>query len=159
MSLDVDSFMIIEWIVTRGNIHDSRVSHKLIDSVRNFSYILADSAYDTSEIYDYIFENTHSIPVIDTNRRRGIVPERLSVNRKIGIDLRRKYSSLYSLRWEIERTFSILEGIMNAEDIWYVKNGDYDISVGLKAIAYNLMIVSNIRTGERAREIMKIVVC
>jgi hypothetical protein len=141
MSLDIDSLLIMDWIITKGNIHDSRVSHEMVDSVRNFSYILGDSAYDTSDIYDYVFENTHSLPIIDTNKRRGIVPERLSVNRRIGIDLRREYSSLYSLRWEIERTFSILEEIMNAENIWYVRNRSYDTAMGLKAIAYNLMIV------------------
>ena len=59
------------------------------------------------------------------------------MNRKIGIDLRREYSSLYSLRWEIERTFSILEEIMIADNIWYTSNRDYDT----------------------AREIMKIVAC
>ena len=135
------------------------VSHDMVDSVRNFAYILADSAYDTSEIYDYIFENTHSTPVIDTNRRRGIIPERLSMNRRIGIDLRKEYASLYSLRWEIERTFSILEEIMKTENIWYVKNRDYDIAMGLKAIAFNLVIVSNMKSGEKAWEIKKIVVC
>ena len=102
---------------------------------------------------------THSTPVIDTNRRRGIVPERLSVNRRKAIDLRKEYASLYSLGCEIERTFSILEGIMNTENIWYVKNKDYDTAVGLKVIAYNLMVVSNIKTGNRSREIMKIVSC
>ena len=101
VSMDVDSCIIREWIVTRGNIHDSRISHDRIDSVRNYSYILADSAYDTSEIYDYIFDNTHSMPVIDTNRRRGIRSDGLPMNRNIGIDLRKEYSSLYSLRWEI----------------------------------------------------------
>jgi hypothetical protein len=44
MSIDIDSLLINEWIVTRRNIHDSSVSHKMIDSVRNYSYILADSA-------------------------------------------------------------------------------------------------------------------
>ena len=34
----------------------------MVDSVRNFSYILADSAYDTSDTYDYVFENTHALP-------------------------------------------------------------------------------------------------
>ena len=81
-----------------------------------------------------MFENTHSLPIIDTNRRRGIIPERLSVNRRIGIDLRREYSSLYSLRWEIERTFSILEEIMRAENIWYIKKRSYDTAIGLKSI-------------------------
>ena len=106
-----------------------------------------------------MFENTHSLPIIDTNRRRGIVTDRLTVNRRIGIDLRREYSSLYSLRWEIERTFSILEEIMRAENIWYIKKRSYDTAIGLKAIAYNLMIVSNVKAGEKPREIMKIVSC
>jgi hypothetical protein len=64
-----------------------------------------------------VFENTHALPVIDTNRRRGIVPERLQVNRKICIDLRREHASPYSLRWEIEPTFSILEEILQCENI------------------------------------------
>ena len=81
------------------------------------------------------------------------------MNRRIGIDLRKEYASLYSLRWEIERTFSILEEIMETENIWYVKKRDYDTAMGLKAIAYNLMVVSNIKSGEKAREIKKIVVC
>ena len=159
MTLDIDSLLIMEWLVTKGNIHDSRVSHEMVDSARDFTYILADSAYDTSDIYDYVFENTHSLPIIDTNRRRGIVPERLSVNRRIGIDLRREYSSMYSLRWEIERTFSILEEILQCENVWYTGNRSYDAAIGLKAIAYNLMIVSNIKTGNKPREIMKIVSC
>jgi hypothetical protein len=155
----VDSLLVMDWLTTKGNIHDSRVSRDMIDSVRNFSHILADSAYDTSDTYDYVFENTHALPVIDTNKRRGIVPERLSVNRKIGIDLRKEYASLYSLRWEIERTFSILEEIMRAENIWYNRNRSYDTAMGLKAIAYNLMVISNIEAGEKPREIMKIVSC
>ena len=81
------------------------------------------------------------------------------MNRKVGIDLRREYSSLYSLRWEIERTFSILEEIMRAENIRYVRNRSYDTAIGLTAIAYNLMIVSNIKMGNKPREIMKIVSC
>ena len=81
------------------------------------------------------------------------------MNRKIGIDLRREYSSLYSLRWEIERTFSILEEVMRAENIWYNRNRSYDTAIGLKTIAYNLMVISNIKTGNRPREIMKIVSC
>ena len=59
MSIDVDSLLINEWILTRGNVHDSYVSYELIDYVRNYRHLLADSAYDTSEIYDCIFENVH----------------------------------------------------------------------------------------------------
>ena len=49
-------------------------------------------------IYDYIFENIHAIPVIDTNRRREIVEYKLSYNRKLGIALRIKESSRHKLR-------------------------------------------------------------
>ncbi len=86
--------MIMDWIIRKGNIHDSRVSHGMVDSVRNFSYILADSAYDTSDIYDYVFENTHTLSIIDTNRRRGIVPDQFSLNRKIGIVLTYVYGNM-----------------------------------------------------------------
>ena len=78
---------------------------------------------------------------------------------KLGIDLRREYASLYSLRWEIERTFSILKEILQCENIWYTKNRDYGAAMGLKAIAYNPMVISNIEAGEKPREIMKIVAC
>jgi SRSO17 transposase len=131
----------------------------MMDSIRNYSYILADSAYDTSEIYDCIFENAHSLHVIDTNRRMGIIKDRLTVNRKIDIELKKEYSSMYSMRWEIERTFSILDSIMGSENIWHVSNRDYDNIIGLKVIAYNLMVISNIELGNNRREIMKIVSC
>jgi hypothetical protein len=55
MTLYIDALLIMVWIVPKGNIHDSRVSHDMVDSVRNFSYILGDSAHDTSDIYDYVF--------------------------------------------------------------------------------------------------------
>ena len=62
---------------------DTLVSHDMSDSVRDFSYILADSAYDAQDIYDYIFENTHTILVKDANKWREIITDRLQVNRKI----------------------------------------------------------------------------
>ncbi|MCL4421532.1 MAG: hypothetical protein M1477_07580 [Candidatus Thermoplasmatota archaeon] len=48
---------------------------------------------------------------------------------------------------------------MKAVNIWYVSNRDYDTAIGLKIIAYNLMIVSNIKMGNKPREIIKIVSC
>ena len=48
---------------------------------------------------------------------------------------------------------------MNAENIWYTGNRSYDTAVGLKAIAYNLMVISNIKMGNKPREIIKIVAC
>ena len=99
------------------------------------------------------------MPVIESNKRRGILSDRLTMNRNIGIDLRKEYSSLYSLRWEIERTFSILEEMLHCENIWYTHNRSYDHAVGFKIIAYNLMVISNILSGERPRKIKKIVSC
>ena len=110
-AIDTDSLSIQEWKVTTASVYDKNIAFEMIDSIRNYNYILMDAAYDSSDIYDYIFENTHAIPVIDTNRRGGIVEDRLSYNRKLGIELRKKESSRYKLRWEIERTFSILKGI------------------------------------------------
>ena len=34
------------------------------------------------------------------------------------------------MRWEIERTFSILKEILEMEYIWYVGNRNYDIAIG-----------------------------
>ena len=48
---------------------------------------------------------------------------------------------------------------MGAENIWYARDRSYDTAIGLKAITYNLMSVSNIKMGNKHREIMKIVSC
>jgi hypothetical protein len=57
----------------------------------------------TASLYDknIAFENTHAVPVIDTNRTMGIVKDRLTYNRKCGIELRKRESSSYKLRWKI----------------------------------------------------------
>ena len=57
----------------------------MIPMKRMIWYILADSAYDASDIYDYVFENTHALPIIDTNKRRRIIPERLMVNGRLAL--------------------------------------------------------------------------
>ena len=49
-SLDVGTRMIMDWLVTRGSIHDSEVAREMIDSAMDFTYLLADSAYDKPEI-------------------------------------------------------------------------------------------------------------
>ena len=128
--IDTDSLSVMEWKMTTASVYDKNMAFPMIDSVRDFRYILMDAAYDSSDIYDYIFENTHAMPVIDTNRRRGIVEDRLTYNRKLGIALKKKESSRYKLRWEIERTFSILKEILEMEYIWYVKHRNYDIAIG-----------------------------
>jgi hypothetical protein len=52
-----------------------------------------------------------------------------------------------------------LSAMPGSEEIWYVRNRNYDTAMGLKIIAYNLMVISNIENGERPRSINKIVVC
>ena len=134
------------------------MAFEMIDSVRNYNYILMDAAYDSSDIYDYIFDNAHSIPVIGTNKRRGIVEDRLTYNRKLGIALRKKESSRYKLRWEIERTFSILKEILEMEYIWYVRHRNYDVSIGEIIVAYNCIVMANKITGISGRRIIYIVI-
>ena len=102
-----------------------------------------DAAYDSPDIYEYIFENTDCIPVIDTNRRKGIIESKFSEARRKGIEIRKKEASRYSLRWEIERLFAILEDILKSEYIWYVRNRNYDVSIGIKIVAYNIIILLN----------------
>jgi hypothetical protein len=48
---------------------------------------------------------------------------------------------------------------MDSENIWHVSKRDYDNIIGLKIVAYNVMVISNIELGNNRREIMKIVSC
>ena len=157
-SIDTDSLSVMEWKITTASVYDKNMAFEMIDSVRDYRYILMDAAYDSSDIYDYIFENTHAIPVIDTNRRRGIVETKLTCNRKLGIELRKNQSSRYKLRWEIERTFSILKDILRMEYIWYVKHRNFDIAIGEIIVAYNCIVMVNKITGVQGRKIMHIVI-
>ncbi len=102
-----------------------------------------DAVYDTSDIYEYIFENTQCSPIIDTNRRRGIVDSRLSHSGMEGIKIRKEVASRYSFRWEIERTFAIPEDILGCEYIRSVKYRNYDASIGMKIVAFGLIILQN----------------
>ena len=97
-SIDTDSLSIQEWKITTASVYDKNIVFEMIDSVRGHNYILMDAVYDSSDVYDYIFENTDSLPVIDTNRRKGIVEDKLTYNRKLGISIRKRESSRYKLR-------------------------------------------------------------
>jgi hypothetical protein len=59
------------------------------------------------------------------------------------LEIRKKEASRYSLRWEIKRTFAILEDILDSEYIWYVRNRNYDVLIGMNIVAYNLVILLN----------------
>ena len=45
---------------------------------------------------------------------------------------------------------------MGGENIWYTINRSYDNAIGQKIIAYNLFIISNMRAGDKPKDIMKI---
>ena len=70
-ALDIDSVSVNDWRITIASVYDKNMAFEMIDSVGDFRCILMD-AYGPSDIYDSIFENTHAISVIDTNRRRVI---------------------------------------------------------------------------------------
>ena len=61
------------------------------------------------------------------------------------------------MRWEIERTFSILKEILGMEHIWYVKHRNYDVSIGELIVAYNCIVMTNKITGVPRTKIMYIV--
>ena len=87
-----------------------------------------------------------------------IVHYNLTFNRKQGIITREKERSRYKLRWEMERTFSILEEILHSEHIWHVRNRNYDVAVGERIVAYNCIVLVNQIRQRSKREIMGLVV-
>ena len=99
-SIDTDSLSIQEWQITTASVYDKNIAFGIIDSVRDYNYILVDAACISSDIYDYIFENSHAVPVIHTNKRMRIVEDKLAYNTKLGILIRKGESSRYKLRWE-----------------------------------------------------------
>ena len=145
-SINNHSLSVIDWKITTASVYDKNITFTIIDSVGNYNYILMDAAYDSS--------NTYAISVIDTNRRRGIVEDRLTSNRKVGIAIRKKESSRYKLRWEIERAFSVLKQILEMEYIWYVKYRNYDIVIGEIIITYNCIVMANKVEGVLRRKII-----
>ncbi len=60
-SIDTDSLSVMEWNITTASVYDKTIALPIIDSVRNYNYILMDATYDSTDIYDYIFENTHAL--------------------------------------------------------------------------------------------------
>ena len=112
------------------------------------TYILLDSAHDSEEIYNTIFEKTSAIPIIDINPRRGSSKpsKKDDLNRWIMKNLRIKYALLYKDRWEIERVNSNLKStyFFSLEDVNYVPHRHYEQAVGLKLLVHNLVAFANI---------------
>lgn len=144
--------------MTTASIHDSTVACGIIGAVSDHECILMCAAYHSSDIYYYVMENTHAIPLIDTKRRREIVDESLAFNRKEGIITRERERSRYKLRREIERTFSILEEIRYCELIWYVHNRNCDVHIGQRFVAFNAIVMVNKMEHRSKREIIERVI-
>ena len=159
MSLDAQNLLIQDWMTTTAAVHDSTVAKAQIDSGQGYKYFLADSAYDSQQVYRYIFDRSSMIPVIDTNKRKGISLEKQSQARWLGIQLRQIYAEKYKNRWEIERTINILQEYFNLEYIWYVRNRNYDAILGLAILAYNLCVMFNVLNNRPHRKVADIVGC
>ena len=71
--------------------------------------------------------------------------------------MKKLHSMRYKLREEIERTNSILEGILDSEFIWYTSNRDFDTAIGLKILTYNLVVIYNHLNHRSLRKIMDII--
>ena len=52
-SIDTDSLSIQEWKMTTASVYDKNMAFEMIDSVREYNYILMDAAYDSQ----YFFKN------------------------------------------------------------------------------------------------------
>ncbi|GEM_PF-6528205 len=65
--LDVNSLLVMEWKITKGNILVYPLSHDTIYSVGGLSYITEDLDYAILDIYVYAFRKTRAIPVIRLN--------------------------------------------------------------------------------------------
>ena len=62
--LSVDSYGLpIEFIITGGEVHDSKAANELIDLLPQADFIIADKGYDSEAIRNKVRER-HSIPVI-----------------------------------------------------------------------------------------------
>jgi len=157
VSLDAQNLLIQDWMITSAAVHDSAMAKIQIDSGKGYRYFLADSAYDSQQIYRYIFDCSSMIPVIDTNKRKGITLEKQSQARWLGIQLRQSYSDKYKKRWEIERTINVLQEYYKLEHIWYVRSRNYDTAVGLAILSYNLCVMSNALYNRPLRKVADII--
>jgi len=61
-SCDTETSLILKYSFATAKEHDSMHFKDLIDSISQSTYILLDSAYDSEEIYNTIFEKTSTIP-------------------------------------------------------------------------------------------------
>jgi len=67
-------------------------------------------------------------------------------------------ASRYSLRCEIERTFALLEGIFGCEFLWYARYRNYDVTIGMKIVAHNIIILMNQIYQRPKRQIMDVII-
>jgi hypothetical protein len=57
--------------------------------------------------------------------------------------IKKRESSKYKLRWEIEGIFSIIKEILGMKHIWYVMNRDYDSAIEEIIVACNCIVMAD----------------
>lgn len=70
--LAVDSYGLpIDFIITGGDVHDSKVANRLIESLPNGDYLIADKGYDSDSIRSVV-KDKGSVPIIPRKRNSRI---------------------------------------------------------------------------------------
>ena len=59
--MDTDSLSVMEWKTPTASVYDKNIAFEMIDSIRNYNYILMDAAYDSSDIYMIISLRMHML--------------------------------------------------------------------------------------------------
>ncbi|WP_459997237.1 transposase, partial [Marinitoga arctica] len=122
---------VLDFTVAKASIHESNFFDVLFESIKSFSKILLDAAYDSYDIFSKIM-SSNSIPVIDLNKRNTKYYE--SYNRYVMKSFRIAFKNDYKLRWEIERVNGIMDMSFGTEYVWYVRNRNYLTFAGITVL-------------------------
>lgn len=141
LSLDVNNDFIFDFTVAKASIHESKLFDELFISIKSFSIILLDAAYDSYYIFSKI-KSSGSIPAIDLNNRNTKYYE--SYNRYVMKSFRIVFKDDYKLRWEIEHVNGIMDAYFGTEYVWYVRNRNYLTFAGITVVLFNLIFLFNL---------------
>ncbi|KLO24475.1 hypothetical protein X275_00320 [Marinitoga sp. 1197] len=141
LSLDAKNDFVLDFTVAKASIHESNFFDVLFESIKSFSKILLDAAYDSYDIFSKI-KSSGSIPVIDLNKRNTKYYE--SYNRYVMKSFRIAFKNDYKLRWEIERVYGIMDMSFGTEYVWYVRNRNYLTFAGITVVLFNFIVLFNI---------------
>jgi hypothetical protein len=146
IACDVHSSLILGYHFQTAKNNEASGLKKLINRFKEYHYVLLDAAYDSYEIFYKLRKETTALPIIDINPRRGRkTPYQEDSNERwLMKSIRIKYKKLYRKRWEIERINNVLESQLFMEFIFYTPHRHYNQAVGLKIMAYNIQVITNL---------------